>query len=363
MASRWLAVDKTLFITTLTLLAIGMVMVYSASFPASEQHWGHDKHYLLKQSAWAVLGLTLLLACLLIDYRHYRNPLVVGGALAGALGALVLVFLVPAAGGVHRWLYIGGQSMQPSEVAKLVVVLFLAYYLARKEDRINELWSGLLPCAAVVGFIVLLIGMEPDLGTAGLVTAVTGVMLWVAGISWKYLTRFAGATMLLATLQIVNSGYQSRRITAFIDPWGNADDAGFQTVQSLIAVATGGLTGVGLGDGKQKLFYLPHPHTDFIYAVVAEELGFVGALVVLVGFMMILWRGLRAALRAPDRFGFYLGIGLTTLLVIQAAVNMSVVLNLLPITGIPLPLISYGGSSLLVSCVALGVLLNVSQHA
>lgn len=363
MASRWLQVDKTLFLAAVALVGLGLVMVYSASYPASQRDWGHDLHFVLRQGLAALLGVVVLLTALLVDYRVYQRSLIVGIAVLATLAALVLVLTLPAVAGVHRWIPVAGFSLQPSEIAKLTVILFLSSYLARKDERINDLWYGLAPALSVVGVIVLLIAIEPDLGTAAMVVAIAGSLLWIAGLSWRYLACLVGGVGILAATQILRTGYQSRRILAFLDPWADPTGAGFQTIQSLIAVGTGGWTGAGLAASRQKLFFLPDPHTDFIYAVVAEELGFVGAVGIVLAFLMILWRGARAALRAPDRFGFYLGFGLTGFLVLQALMNMSIVVNLLPTTGIPLPLISYGGSAMVVCCAAIGILLNLSQHA
>jgi cell division protein FtsW len=241
--------------------------------------------------------------------------------------------------------------------------LFLASYLTRKDDQLDDWWQGLFPALSVIGIYALLILREPDLGTAAAVALLAGIMLMVGGLGWRYILGFGSLAVVAATAQIMVTGYQSRRIVAYLNPWADPQNVGFQTVQSLIAVGTGGVTGQGLAEGKQKLSFLPAPHTDFIYAVIGEELGLVGTVLVLAGFMIILWRGLRAAVAAPDKFGFYLGIGLTAGLVMQAMLNMSIVVNLVPTTGITLPLISYGGSSLVATCAAIGVLLNISQHS
>jgi len=364
MASRWLAVDKTLFFCAVALIGIGLVMVYSASFPTSQRDWGGDLHFLTRQLIATVAGLLALLVGLTVDYRVYRRPAVVAFAVLGAISLLVVVLMMPRIAGVHRWISLGGFNVQPSEIAKLAVIVFLASYLSRKEEKINDILHGLAPALLVVGLITFLIAIEPDLGTAASVMMIAVTMLFIAGLSWKFLGQVAALGLSLATLQVLRTGYQARRITAFLDPWGDAQGSGYQTVQSLIAVGNGGVTGVGLAEsGQTRMFFLPFPYTDFIYAVLAEELGLLGAAAVVLAFLMLLWRGMRAALRAPDQFGFYLGVGLTVFLVLQAMINMSIVVNLLPTTGIPLPLISYGGSSMVVCCAAIGVLLNLSQHA
>jgi cell division protein FtsW len=363
MASRWLAVDKTLFCAVIAMIGLGLVMVYSASFPISQRAHGHDLYFVTRQAVGVIVGLGLLVAGLLTDYRIYRNRLVVAGFVAATVGALVLALFMPESRGAHRWIPLGPLNAQPSEIAKLAVILFLASYLSRKDEHINDPWRGLMPPLTVVAAIVFLIAIEPDLGTALMVMCIAATMLWLAGLSWKHVANVGVAVTLAASVQILRSGYQSRRIVAWLDPWADAQDAGYQTLQSLMAVGSGGFSGVGFAAGQQKSGFLPDPYTDFIYAVVAEEFGLLGASAVVLAFMVVLWRGLRSALRAPDKFGFYLGSGLTCYLVLQALVNMSIVVNLLPTTGIPLPLISYGGSSMVICCAAIGVLLNLSQHA
>lgn len=363
MASRWLAVDKVLFATTVALIGLGLLMVYSASFPISQESWGTDTHFLFRQSAAALLGLGVMVTALRIDYRTWRRRPLVVLAVCGSLALLVLTLLIGSGADTRRWIVLGGFRLQPSEPAKLAVVLFLASYLARKDEQLDDWWNGLFPALSVVGVYALLVAVEPDLGTAAAIVVTGATMLYVAGLAWRYILVFGGLAAAAAALQIMTTGYQARRIVAYLNPWDDPLGGGFQTVQSLLAMGAGGLTGTGLAEGKQKLSFLPQPHTDFIYAVIGEELGFVGALLVMTGFTVILWRGARAAARAPDRFGFYLGVGLTAALVMQALVNMSVVVNLVPTTGIPLPLISYGGSSLVVCCAAIGILLNLSQHA
>ena len=363
MASRWLAVDRYLFFVVSSLMALGLVMVYSASFAISQQNYGHDLHFVTRQGIAVSLGLVLLVAAMLIDYRVYQKPTYIAIAVLGVIAALVFVLVMPASRGAQRWIPLGVFNAQPSEFAKLAVILFLASFLSRKDDMLNDFRSGILPVLLVVGSIALLVAVEPDLGTACMISAIAAVMLWVGGISWKYVANIGAVAAVAVTTQVLRSGYQSQRIIAFLDPWAHHRTSGYQTVQSLTAVGSGGLTGVGFAASQQKAGFLPDPYTDFIYAVISEEFGLVGAVAVVALFVVLLWRGVRASLRAPDRFGFYLGIGLTCFLVVQALINMSIVVNLLPTTGIPLPMISYGGSSMLASCIAVGILLNISQHA
>ncbi len=363
MASRWLAVDKPLFATTMAMISLGLLMVYSSSYPESQETFGNGTHFLFRQAIAAVIGLAVMLIALRIDYRHYQQRHFVVLAVGTTLALLVLTLLIGTGVGTRRWLELGPLRFQPSEIAKLSIVVFLASYLTRKDDQLDDWWQGLFPALSVVGVYALLILREPDLGTAAALVLVAGIMLMVAGLGWRYILGFGSLATVLVAAQIMMTGYQTRRIVAFLNPWADARDVGFQTVQSLIAVGTGGIAGQGLAESKQKLSFLPEPHTDFIYAVIGEELGLIGSVLVVTGFLMILWRGVRAAVAAPDKFGFYLGIGLTAGLLMQALLNMSVVVNLVPTTGITLPLISYGGSSLVATCGAIGVLLNISQHS
>jgi cell division protein FtsW len=273
-----------------------------------------------------------------------------------------VLFLRPV-NGASRWLGFWGLGVQPSEFAKIVVIVFVAALLERRMDRIAEAPSTLVPIGVVVAAIVALILPEPDLGTALMILMITAVMIFAAGISYHYVVGLFLVTLPALYLLVMASDYRRRRVVAFLDPWADPLGNGYQMVQSMIAVGTGGLFGRGLMGGVQKLFYLPEPHNDFIFAVIAEELGLMGASVVLACFCVIAWRGLRTAVRAPDRFGAFLAIGLTAMVVLQAFFNVSVVLGVVPPKGIPLPFVSYGGSSLLANLVAMGILLNISQHA
>jgi cell division protein FtsW len=265
--------------------------------------------------------------------------------------------------GTRRWFAVGGFGIQPSELAKLAAVLFTALILERRMHRINEVTYALMPIALIVGGMAGLILLQPDFGTAVSLVAVVGVMVFAAGLSYKYLA--GGVLLMVPVLAVVaiQAPYRLARLVTFLDPWADPLGKGFQIIQSLIAVGTGGVIGKGLMAGVQKRFYLPEPHTDFIYAVIAEETGLVGAVLVLACFLVLAWRGLRTSMLAPDRFGAFLALGITMMLVLQAFVNISVVLGLLPTKGIPLPLVSAGGSSLLISLLGVGVLLNISQHA
>jgi cell division protein FtsW len=360
--ARKLQSDKWLFLATLALICASVVMVYSASALVALERFQQPYLFVTKQIMWAAVGLAVLSIVMRIDYRTYRNDRMLWFLLAVVTVMLVAVLFRQPINGTRRWFGIGGFGIQPSELAKLSAILFTALMIERRRARINELQYSLLPIALIVGGIVALILLQPDFGTAVSLLAVIAVMVFAAGISYRYL--FGAALLALPALYVIlmQADYRRRRLLTFMDPWADPLGDGFQIIQSLIAVGTGGVFGKGLMNGVQKLFYLPEPHTDFIYAVISEETGFIGASLVLLCFCVIAWRGLRTAMRAPDTFGAFLALGITMMLVLQAFVNISVVLGLMPTKGIPLPLVSNGGSSMLINLLAVGVLLNISQH-
>lgn len=360
--SRKLAFDKFLFAIPLALSLLGIVMIYSASAVLAVERFDSPYHFLVKQSAVLVLGSVLMLWAMHFDYRRYRSRWLIFGSLIGAAALLLLALLAPS-GPVRRWISLGPFSFQPSEVAKLAVILFLAAFLDRRFGEVNDWRRTLLPCSIVVGSIAFLIYLQPDLGTAASICLCAGMLLYLAGLRIRYLATGAALGLVVMVVMIFQADYRVQRLMTFLHPSHDPLGAGFQIRQSLISFGSGGIQGVNLGEGRQKLFFLPEPHTDFIYSVIGEELGLLGTSLVLLAFAVLLWRGLRAALRAPDRFGYLLGMGLTLFLVVQAALNMGMVLGLLPTKGLPLPFISYGGSSLLVGLTSVGVLLNISQHS
>ncbi len=361
--ARKLKSDKLLFLATLLLVCTGVVMVYSASAVMAMDRFGDPYLFLVKQLAWALMGLALMPIVMRIDYRSYRQPVVIWGVLAVAGVALVAVLFGPRVNGATRWIHLGGFGIQPSELAKIAIILFMAALLERRMDRIDDIGYSLVPIGLVLGTIVGLIYLEPDLGTAVCIVTIAAVMVFAAGISYRYIFGLLLVGLPMAYLLVTASEYRRRRVEAFMDPWADPLGAGWQMIQSMIAVGTGGVFGRGLMGGVQKLFYLPEPHNDFIYSVIGEELGLIGATLVVACFVVITWRGLRTAVRAPDRFGAFLAIGLTTMVAFQAFFNISVVLGLVPPKGIPLPFVSAGGSSLLINLMGMGMLLNVSQHA
>ncbi len=361
--ARKLKSDKLLFLATLFLVCSSVVMVYSASAALAMDRYDQPYFFLFKQIAWAALGVCLLAGMMQVDYRQLKQPVVIWTALGVSILALVAVFFGPEINGTRRWLGIVGIGVQPSELAKLAVIIFTAAILERRMDRIDEVSYSLLPIAMVTGVICGLIVLEPDFGTALTVFFIVGTMVFASGLSYRYLVGVGLAVLPLMYVILAAEDYRRRRLLSFLDPWGDPLGDGFQIIQSLIAVGTGGVFGRGLMGGVQKLFYLPEPHTDFIYAVIAEETGLIGATVILLCFVVITWRGFRVAALAPDRFGTFLALGLTTMVALQAFVNISVVLSLLPTKGLPLPFVSAGGSSLLINLLGMGVLLKISQHA
>jgi len=361
--ARRLESDRILFGAVVVLVLFGALMVFSASAVLASERFGSTYYFLVRQLIWAAVGLGLMFAVMHIDYRRMANPLVIFPALGLQFLLLVAVLFADRSHNAHRWLHLGSASLQPSELSKIVLVVFLAYFLSQRQGAVNDWKHTLLPIGLVSGTSVALIVKEPDLGTSLALALIVAAMLFAAGLRLAYFVYGALAGLPILYLLVFHVGYRQRRVMAFLDPYSDPLGKGFQIIQSFIAVGTGGIDGVGLMDGKQKLFYLPEPHTDFIFAVIGEELGFIGALFVLALFGVILWRGLRAAERCGDQFGRLLAIGLTVMLVGQALVNISVVLGLMPTKGIPLPLISYGGSSLVMSLLAVGILLNISQQS
>ena len=360
--ARTLKSDRTLFMVTVLLVAVGVVMVYSASAVQAQVRFQNGDHFLLKQIAWAVMGLGALLVVMHVDYHEYRRPALIWSLVGVVLVGLLAVFLFGPTNGTQRWIAIGPASLQPSELAKLAAILFAAALLERRMHRVNELPYAVAPIALVTLMLAGLILKEPDFGTAVVLVLVVLTVLFAAGLHYRYLALIVVASIPGVFALIFFWPYRFQRFLTFLNPWKQSLGAGYQTVQSLIAVGSGGWFGKGLMAGVQKIFYIPESHTDYIFAVIGEELGLVGTTLVLVCFVLIGWRGLRASVMAPDRFGSLLALGLTMMVTLQALVNMSVVVALVPAKGIPLPLVSNGGSSLLINLIGMGILLNISQQ-
>jgi len=361
--SKKLTFDKTLFAAAMLIIVIGLVMIYSASAIIATQKVGPDKPYyfVFRQVVWLLGGGLLMFALMHVDAARLRDPRIVNGLMVLVLLGLIAVLFQPAINGRHRWIVLPFFQVQPSEFAKPVLILFSASYIARREEKINELTSTLLPFGFVLALFAGLIVLE-DFGTAATIVLVVAAMIFAAGISWKRVALFAITLIPAGAALALSAAYRRDRLFTFLNPEADPLGKGFQAMQSLIAIGTGGLRGLGIGNGRQKLFFLPEPHTDFIFSIIGEELGFVGAFAVIALFALLVWRGFRVTRYSHARFDFYAGLGFTLLLAVQALINVSVALCLLPTKGIPLPLVSYGGSSLITSLVAVGVLLNLSQQ-
>jgi cell division protein FtsW len=355
--------DRILFFTACFLTIFGLVMVYSASsITASSQH-GISSYYFLRQLLYAGIGFLFLIILMNVDYHVWQKPKAIIVMLLICALALLFVLTQAKVNGAHRWVRLGSfVSFQPSEIAKIVILVFIAWFLEKYETEINQPVRRLIPFLLVIGLFAGLIAIEPDLGQALCIFMIAGILLYIAGLAWHYL---AGATLLAVPLFyffVVQVPFRWERIKSFLNPFHDPLGSGWQISQSLISVGSGGLTGLGLGAGKQKLFFLPEASSDFIFAVIGEELGLIGAFLVSAAFLLFFYRGIRIILRSPDRFGFYLGLGITLMVVLQGFINISMVLALMPTKGIALPFISQGGSSLLLNLIATGILLNLSHH-
>lgn len=363
--------DWFLFAIAAGLALFGAVMVYSASAMISLKETADNPDgatqffYFFKQFGFTVFGLFVMYVASKVDYKIYQNKFVVLGLLSLTAILLIAVYAFPAINGARRWIRFPGFSFQPSEIAKIALPVFLAWFLTIKEKSVGELKETVLPCLAVLAFLGGLILLEPDLGTTIVLCVIFVSVYFAAGARILHLAAVALVMLVGGIGALVFAPWRVARLMAFFDPCAeeNAAGAGYQVCQSLYAIGSGGVLGEGFAKGQQKLFYLPYPYSDFIFAVVGEELGLIGTLAVVIAFGFLLWRGTRAALLAPDRFGMLLGIGIITGLIVQALFNISVVISILPAKGIPLPFISYGGSSIVITLFAVGILLNISQYA
>ncbi|MCR4403185.1 MAG: stage V sporulation protein E [Firmicutes bacterium] len=353
-----------IFLITLALLSLGVVMVFSASSVSAYEIFRDSYYFIKRQLAWATVGLVAMCVAMEIDYHVWKG--LAWPALVLSLVLLVAV-LIPGVGvmirGSRRWLGVGSLTFQPSEVAKIVMVFFMASFLSDRSARMHRFVQGLLTPLVVLSVVFGLIMLEPDLGTGGTIVGITVLMLFASGASVSHLAALGAMGIPALVAVAMAAPYRVRRFLAFLHPWDDPLGSGFHIIQSLLALGSGGIFGVGLGRSRQKFLYLPMQHTDFIFAIIGEELGFVGATAVVVLYFLLAWRGLRVAIGAPDPFGSLLAVGITTMIVFQAAVNIGVVSGTLPITGITLPLISFGGSSLVTTLAAIGVLLNISKYS
>lgn len=358
-----LRIDWFLFTIATGLAAFGAAMVYSASAMIAMKESQSQYTYFYKQFAFTIIGLGVMFVVSKIDYRRYQSEWFVYGLLAVTVVLLIAVFAFPPINGARRWIRFAGLSVQPSELAKIALPIFLAFFLTKHEKTMGELKSTVIPCVSALVLLTGLIFIEPDLGTVIVLCAIFSAVYFAAGAKILHIATVAGAMVLLGIGAVILAPWRVQRLMAFLDPFKHSDDAGYQVVQSLMAIGSGGIVGEGFAKGQAKLFYLPYPYSDFIFSVVGEELGLVGTMAILIAFGLLLWRGTRAALMAPDRFGMLLGIGIITGIIVQALFNISVVISILPAKGIPLPFISYGGTSVLMTLCAVGVLLNISKTA
>ncbi|MFW6305987.1 MAG: stage V sporulation protein E [Bacillota bacterium] len=356
--------DYIIFFIVIVLMAIGLIMILSASSIRALTDY-NDSYYLFKhQMMWSLVGIGAMIFFMNIDYHVYQknSKLILFFTIIG----LVLV-LIPGigrvAGGSRRWIGIGPIGVQPSELAKLGLVIYLSYYFSRKNEKIKSFIDGVLPTLIILGVVFSLILMEPDLGTAVTIAGTFFLMLFAAGAKYGHLASLIAAGIPMIIYFIFSEEYRKERLLSFLNPWADPLDTGYHIIQSLLALGSGGIFGVGLGQGKQKFLYLPEPGTDFIFAVLGEELGLMGTLLILLLFFLFAWRGLKIATSAPDIFGSMLAVGISSMVIIQAMINIGVVTSSMPITGITLPFISYGGTSLVIMLSAVGILLNVSRQS
>jgi len=354
--------DFILFITTLVLLGIGLIMVFSSSAVTANVNYEDAYYFFKKQAMWAVIGLFAMFVVMKLNFNKLRDLAVPLTLLSIVCLILVVTPLGVDVKGSSRWFNLGPLRFSPSELSKVALVLFLARSLDIKLDKITSFSKGIAPYLVMLALVCGLIMLQPDLGTAFTIAGTVFLMLMVAGAEWIHLALITLVGIGAVALAIIFEPYRMERVTAFINPWKYASDEGFQTIQSLYALGSGGLFGMGLGRSRQKFFYLPEQHTDFIFAILGEELGFIGASLVVGLFLLFAWRGFKIAINAPDNFSRLLAAGITIMITFQAAINIAVVSGALPVTGITLPFISYGGTSLLFTMIGVGLLLNISRY-
>lgn len=357
------SVDFVLIFAVVTLLTIGIVMIFSASSIRGEELFNDSYHFLKRQIIFAIIGLIAMIAAIKIDYHFFKKNAKLILLFAIFLLTIVLIpGLGKSVGGSRRWLGIGSFGGQPSEIAKLAIIIYIAQFYTRKKDQIKNFKKGVLPILIVTGVVFFLILLEPDLGTAILILGLVFIMLFANGAKIWHLILMVAGSIPAIYLFISMEPYRKERLLVFLNPWADPLDSGYHIIQSLLALGSGGFFGVGLGNSHQKFLYLPEPGTDFIFAIIGEELGFLAIMIVILLYLIIAWKGLKISYNTEDKFGSILAMGITVMIVVQAILNMAVVTASVPITGITLPFISYGGSSLVVFLFSVGILLNISKN-
>jgi len=353
--------DHSLLIITIMLVGIGIAMVFSASFYYTEQRWGDSLLFFRRQLSWAVLGFVAMIIASLYDYSKLRKLSV--GLILLSIGLLIAVLIFGEERNfARRWLDIAGVSVQPSEIARFAMIVFLADSISRRKDSIKHFFRGILPYLLLLGVFFVLILMQPNFSMAGSLAILVTVMLFIGGMRFRHLAILTASGVASGWVLLKAADYRVDRWTAFLDPWSDPLGTGYQLIQSFYALGSGGVFGMGFGQSKQKHLFIPHAETDFIFAIIGEEWGFIGAVILIVMFLFLIWRGIRIALTAPDLFGCLLAAGISSLVAIQVIINIAVVTGSMPLTGLPLPFISFGGSSLMIFMGSIGVMLNISRH-
>ncbi|MBU3142273.1 stage V sporulation protein E [Clostridium sp. CF012] len=353
-------IDFVLFATIMLLVAIGVVMVYSASSYTSAFKLNDPEHYLKKQLMWACVGFVFMITAVKIDYHVIKKY--TGFIMVISIALLIVVLAFPEINGSKRWIQLGFANFQPSEIAKYTIVLYMAKSLDLKGEKVKEFFKGILPYLLVSGFYAGLILLEPNLSIASVIMIVTVIILFAVGARFFHLFAIGGTLVAAVGVLTITASYRMKRLMSFTNPWSDSQGDGYQLVQSLLALGSGGVTGSGVGQSRQKCLYIPEPHTDFIFAIIGEELGLIGCAFIIILFAIFVWRGIKTAVTAKDMYGTILGIGITSVIAVQAIINIAVVTGSMPVTGVPLPFISYGGSALVFNMFAMGILLNVSRQ-
>lgn len=354
-------IDYGIFYSIIILLSIGVVMVYSASsYYALYNNNGNSAYFFTRQAAFAVLGICGMIFMMAFDYHKIKKftiPLLVITVIC-----LIAVFAFPGVKGAQRWIKLGPASFQPSELAKYAVVIFMAMSLERSGEKVKDFLKGPIKHLAIAGIFAALILKQPNMSIASVIMFVTFIMLFVAGMRWKHLIGMGMVGLAGGLALIFTSGYRADRALNFLNPWKDAAGDGYQLIQSFYALGSGGVTGLGLGQSRQKTLYMPEPHNDFIFSIIGEELGLIGCLCIMGLFAFFIWRGIKVAMNAKDAYGMLLAIGITSIIAVQAIINIAVVTGSMPVTGVPLPFISYGGTSLVINLIGMGILLNISRQ-